>query len=327
MRRIEKILQILKKPLTWFAVCFLVLLLSVVHISFSTLTDEEYKIKEKFFNPVIQKLLAKNIDSVFINHLLADPSTQFNEKYVKFNVTGFLKKADYSSHHNQISVKKSLNFLQNNLDILSKCEKTSKIPKEVITSILWIETRHGNYLGGHHIPSVFLSTAMAENIEYINMNKEILRKDFKVNEDELKKLELKIEQRAAKKSKWAINEIVALEKIYKNSQIEILDLYGSWAGAFGMSQFLPSSYTNWAVDGNGDGKINLFEVEDAIYSVANYLKINGWGNSIEQQRKAVFHYNNSNAYVDAVLLLAEKIKKNHQSSSPLEDYNDEIIEE
>jgi membrane-bound lytic murein transglycosylase B len=168
---------------------------------------------------------------------------------------------------------------------------------------------------------------MAENTEYINLNKDILRKDFKGKKDELEKLELKIEKRATKKSNWAINELIALEKIYKTSRIEILNLYGSWAGAFGMSQFLPSSYTNWAVDGNADGKIDLFETEDAIYSVANYLKINGWGNSIEQQRKAVFHYNNSNAYVDAVLLLAEKIKKNHQPSSPLEDSDEEKNDE
>jgi membrane-bound lytic murein transglycosylase B len=50
-------------------------------------------------------------------------------------------------------------------------------------------------------------------------------------------------------------------------------------------------------------------MNDAVFSVANYLKTNGWGETEDEQRKAVFHYNNSSAYVDAVLKLAELIKE------------------
>ncbi|MFC2131994.1 lytic murein transglycosylase, partial [Bacteroidota bacterium] len=232
-------------------------------------------------------------------------------------------KPDYTHHYNDFSVKKSLDFLKTNYKILDKCQKKYGVPKEVITSVIWIETKHGNYLGKHHIPSVFLSTAMANQEVNILLNKKNLHESYNGSKNKLPALEKKIEKRASKKSKWAINEIKNLGKIYKAGKVNILNLNGSWAGAFGLSQFLPSSYIRWAVDGNGDGIIDLFNTEDAIYSVANYLKVNGWGDSKEQQEKAVYHYNNSKAYVNAVLTLAEKVKKRFSESEKAKQQNPE----
>jgi membrane-bound lytic murein transglycosylase B len=62
-----------------------------------------------------------------------------------------------------------------------------------------------------------------------------------------------------------------MSEIEKKYNINFNDINGSWAGAFGIPQFLPSSFLKFAVDGNGDGVIDLFDMEDAIYSVGNYL--------------------------------------------------------
>ncbi len=284
------------------------MIFSSAKISMSTDNIEFVNAKMNFFQPVIQKLLKKGVDSAFIFKIIEDERTQFDEKFVKINVTGFLKKADYSHNYNANSIKKSKKFLEDNFNLLSEAEFKYGVPKEVITSILWIETKHGSYLGNNRIVSVYLSTAMCDHPEYVQANKDELRLNFSGEKDSLAKLEKKIDERSAKKASWALDQLVALNKMDKLSYINVLELKGSWAGAFGWSQFLPSSYMSWAVDGNNDEKIDLFDVEDAIFSVANYLKTNGWGESNEAKRKAVFHYNNLNDYVNAVLKLADKIK-------------------
>lgn len=283
----------------------IILLFLIVTINYSVYSNE----KEDFFRPVINELIARGVDSSFVYKIVNHKSVNFNEKYVKINVTGYMNKTDYSHNYNDFSINKSKSFLNKNLETLKKAELKYNVPKEVITSILWVETRTGNYLGDNHIPSVFLSTAMANQEKYIKMNTQVFVESFSEDSEKLNEYIEKINQRANKKTNWAINELVALYNIYEKLPISIFELKGSWAGAFGMSQFLPSSFNNWAVDGNEDGVIDLFNVEDAIFSVANYLKTNGWNDDDKSKRKAVFHYNNSNDYVDAVLTLANKINK------------------
>ena len=83
---------------------------------------------------------------------------------------------------------------------------------------------------------------------------------------------------------------------------------GSWAGAFGIPQFMPSSYVIFAVDDNGDGKVDLYDYPDAFASIANYLRRVGWKTGNEKKmRRAVYNYNHEKAYVNAVFSYAEKI--------------------
>ncbi|OGU12475.1 MAG: hypothetical protein A2X61_02655 [Ignavibacteria bacterium GWB2_35_12] len=285
-----------------------VVIAATVRISYSSFYPGGYDQKAAFFKPVINKLIKKGADSSFIFAMINDNRTKFNERYVKINVTGYLKKVDYSSNYNAFSVRKSRQFIRENRYILNKCEKEFGVPKEVITAVLWVETKHGSYLGDNHIASVYLSTAMCDQPEFIELNKKELHETFTGDTAELSGLEKKISERARKKSRWAVNELVYLSKINKSATVPVLDLNGSWAGAFGLSQFLPSSYFNWAIDGNGDEVVDLFNIEDAIYSIANYLKKNGWSDSYDSWKKAIYHYNNSNDYVDAIFRLASKLE-------------------
>jgi len=89
-----------------------------------------------------------------------------------------------------------------------------------------------------------------------------------------------------------------------------LSIKGSWAGAFGLCQFVPSSYLHYAVDGNGDGRVDLFNVVDALASVANYLKRSGWEKeNQEKKKKAIYAYNHCDNYVKAVLAYATAVGK------------------
>jgi len=264
-----------------------------------------------FYQPVIRELINRGVDSSFVQSIIADHRTKFSERYVKINVTGYLKKADYSELVSENSADISRTFSIRYENKLKEAEKKFGVNKEIIAAIIWIETRFGGYVGNNHIPSVFLSTAMAGQPEFIELNYCELEEKMPEESQRVKdSLKMKIIERANKKSDWAIKELVALSKINHRGDIDIMNLYGSWAGAFGLSQFLPSSYLSWAIDGDNDGHVNLFDIDDAIYSVANYLKDNGWGNSTKLKRSSVFRYNNSNDYVDAVFTLADKIKIN-----------------
>jgi membrane-bound lytic murein transglycosylase B len=303
----------------------LMMVMTSSEISLSSDVDFSDMNKNVFFKPVIEKLLKAGVDSEFVHKIIDDPSTEFNERFVRINVTGYLKPTDYSSHYNDKSVEKTKDFLNSNYGLLEHAEMRYGVPKEVISSVLWVETRHGSFLGNSHVASVYLSTAMCNETIYLDMNIQNLRDKFSGNEDEFKLLEKKIYDRAKKKSDWAIEQLIALEKIDKKSGLSALDIKGSWAGAFGISQFIPSSYLSWAVDGDNDGKIDLFNLNDAIFSVANYLKSNGWGEEDSLQRAAVFHYNNSNAYVDAVLKLASLVKTDSTTTSPKSNAPAEVI--
>jgi membrane-bound lytic murein transglycosylase B len=261
---------------------------------------------EKFFAPVIKSMLEQGAESSFVKLLMNDPRTAFNESLVRINVVGQRKKADYSHNYTPQAAEIVREFIDTNDSTLTAAEKVYGVPKEVISALLFVETKHGQVTGLHHVASVYLSVAMSTQPEYIEKNKVAMREKFEGAEDEAQDLEGKIEQRAAKKAAWAVKELVALNKMQVISPMPVLALYGSYAGAFGWAQFLPSSYVRCAVDGNADGKINLFDMPDAVCSVANYLKLANWSGEQSAQRRAIFAYNNSEDYVSAILALARR---------------------
>ena len=80
-----------------------------------------------------------------------------------------------------------------------------------------------------------------------------------------------------RRSKYARNQLIAALQIVQSGDVAARDLTGSWAGAMGHTQFIPTSYLAWAVDIDGDGHRNVWtSPPDALASAANLLKKNGW---------------------------------------------------
>ncbi len=272
--------------------------------------EEKIPIDNNFFQPVIEKLYTLGADSTFVFKLANDTRVQFNEKYCKIGVP--IKKGGssnkYKTHYNATAVKKTKEFIKENTTVLDSAESTYGIPKEIIAALLYVETRHGNYLGNHNVASVYMSLAMADQPKYIKMNLKNLREKHKDKSPlEMEELESKLMKRTETKSSWAIDQLLALN-IIDTCCYDALELHGSYAGAFGISQFIPESYIEWAVDGNGDSVVNLYDIDDAIFSAANYLKLHGWTENPKDQYKAIWGYNHSDAYVKAIQTLARKIK-------------------
>ncbi len=248
------------------------------------------------------------LDSIFLDRISAPSSAGFVAKAVRINVTNFSSTPDYSWSWNDSSIKTVKAFIKEHLATLTEAQKMYGVRKEVIASILWIESRCGKITGTYHVPSVYLSLLLASDSINVQSSVDRVVQQQKLDSTKIDSVTALVKKRAERKAGWAFKELRALQEIDKRKVMNVADLMGSWAGAFGFPQFLPSSYNAWAVDGNSDGVIDLYSIADAAHSIGNYLKKNGWGVTRKKQRAAVHHYNNSDAYVNAVFTLARKLK-------------------
>ncbi|MCX7909880.1 MAG: lytic murein transglycosylase [Ignavibacteria bacterium] len=292
---IDKIKQILFN----YRIVFIVaLLFPLLNYNISVVNDWKKKeVKFRLFKRVADSLIKYGVDSYSVFSLVNDKRTHYNERFARINISPQVN-LDFSEVYSQQTIKIIQKFIENNFEILIKAETTFGVPKEIISIILWVETKFGKVLGKNHIPSVLFSMAtstetsiLAQSVDTIN------NRNWKT--DTLYEVTL---QRAKKKEEFAIKELLALFEIQKKGFFEIRDLYGSYSGAFGLPQFLPSSYLQYGFDGNKDGKIDLFNLEDAIFSIGNFLKKNGFiPNDTNSYYTSLFKYNRSRQYVQAIL--------------------------
>lgn len=217
-----------------------------------------------------------------------------------------LKQVEYKATYDRFlappSVSKAQKFLDENRGWMKSVEKKYGVEAELITAIFLIESDLGRYPGRYSLLQVFTSLASCHQEKYLRkVYKELLLKYPEIDYQWLKR-------RARKKSTWGYGQLVALLRLA--DRLEVDQVKGSWAGAFGICQFIPSSCLSYAVDGNGDGRVDLYDFQDAAASVANYLKSNGWRSGLDRkaQEKVVWSYNHSQLYCQTVVGLAHKLQ-------------------
>jgi len=234
-----------------------------------------------------------------LKKLLSDKKAEFLPRELKTNITHEETAKLYKHNLTQASLKICEGFWKDNRTLVRKGAKDGKVPLSVIVSIMFIETKLGRVMGDQLVFNVFWSLAVADNPEVMT---EFLNQADVNNPDARKRLK--------KRSAWGRRELRELVNLAQDNKLEPLFLKGSWAGAFGLAQFLPSSYKNYSRDGNADGEIDLFTIEDATASIENYLRENGWrsNGTRKQHKKVIMRYNNSSHYADCVLTLSDKLK-------------------
>ena len=163
-------------------------------------------------------------------------------KYDRYQPEFYEDTKTYISKRTSIKkVKKGYNFYNQNFVLINEVEKKFKIEKELLLSLMGIETNYGTYVGKMDILSS-LSTLSYDK----------------------------------RRSEFFTNELLILLKLIDKKQIDYQTLYGSWAGAFGFFQFMPSTIKNYAIDYNKDNYIDLKNPVDAYASAGNYLYKMGW---------------------------------------------------
>lgn len=144
-----------------------------------------------------------------------------------------------------------LEFWQSHAAELDAASRSSGVPAEFIVAIIGIESIYGRHTGNFQTFAA-LST-LAFDYPAVNPATD------------------------AQRATLFRNELVALLELARSEGRDPLEYRGSYAGALGLPQFLPSSVQRYAVDGDGDGHIDLAASSaDAIHSVANFLKLHGW---------------------------------------------------
>lgn len=255
------------------------------------------------FSSLLEKMVAEGLDAKYLQRIFSDARTEFLQKTQTINIKYVENPEHYKKFTGKEYVKLGSKFMNRNSGFMKKIEKRYGVPGEVITAILLIETKLGEKRGKYRIFNVLASVAVAGSNSNIDTNYKRLKKRY----PDLKKED--IAKRARRRGKWAYGELKSLVKLAQGENRDILDMKGSWAGAYGIPQFIPSSYLAYGVDGNDDGVRNLDNYHDAIASVANYLKQHGWkpGISHEQKKKVIWKYNHSELYVETVLASSKLI--------------------
>ena len=119
-----------------------------------------------------------------------------------------------------------------------------------------------------------------------------------------------------KRSSWATKEIAELLIFCSNNNVDPFSLEGSYAGAFGYGQFIPSSFNKLSIDYNGDGKKDPFSWDDVLGSVAFYLTENGYPKNDfnftykSKAWRSIRTYNRSDKYANIIIDLRNEIAKN-----------------
>lgn len=149
-----------------------------------------------------------------------------------------------------IRIAAGVRFWQDNQAILERAEKEYGVPAEIIVGIIGVETIYGQQMGNYRVIDALATLAF----------------NFPASHP-----------RAAERSEFFRGELESFLMLQSRMGADPLKPLGSYAGAMGMPQFMPSSWVRWAVDYDGDSRINLWRsTADVIGSVANYFKSYGW---------------------------------------------------
>ena len=255
------------------------------------------------FDPIKKKLIQDGFDSEKINELYEREEVYFQADGVTILFTYSESKVDYGQFSNDWSIGKAKEYLETHGDDLERIEKAYGVNKNVITAILLVESGFGRSLGTRSalntlttLASLMYSPARSDFYTMIPKGKKTSRKKY--------------EKSAKRRSKWAYGELKALLNYADQQGFDPAEMPGSFAGAMGLPQFMPSSILAYGKDGNNDGTIDLLTHPDAMASIANYLKKHGWrpGISRKKKEKVIYHYNHSEYYVKAILKIADRLE-------------------
>ncbi len=230
-----------------------------------------------------KRALANNISEKTFNVVMSNVKYLPNViKYDRFQPEFYEDTKTYiSKRTSKNKVNKGITFYSSQINLINLVEKKFGIEKELLLALMGIETNYGTYVGKMDIISSLATLSFDE-----------------------------------RRSEFFTKELLTLLRLVETNQIDYTTLYGSWAGAFGFFQFMPSTIDNHAIDFNKDNYIDLKNVEDSYASAANYLKKMGWDKNSPCFHKINLKKNISKKYLN----VSAKSLKNKKRLSYFKKY-------
>jgi membrane-bound lytic murein transglycosylase B len=255
------------------------------------------------FQALQKKLIKDGFNSDKITRLYSRPQVFFETDGVTILFTYSEAKVDYDQFANDWSIDKAKKYMAKHREDLDRVEKAYGVDSRVITAILLVETGLGKSVGTR---STLNSLSTLASLMYPKLRSTF----YKKIPDAKRPPRNKFEKTAKRRSKWAYAELKAFLKYAYQEGFDPAQMPGSFAGAMGYAQFMPSNILAYGKDGNNDGIIDLMTHPDSMASIANFLKRHGWrpGISRKKQEKVIYHYNHSDYYVKTILKIAERLK-------------------
>jgi membrane-bound lytic murein transglycosylase B len=257
----------------------------------------------QYFSPLVKRLVADGFDQGRIAAVFARPETTVAIDGVSLFFRHSEARLDYGQFLRPRRIDKARQYLQAHIADLEAARERYGVAPEVVTAILLVETNLGGMSGRQVVFNILATMAALEGLD--------ARETFWAEMPTEKRLpRKKFNAKADRKSRWAYNELKALLKYAHREGFDPLYMKGSYAGALGYCQFMPSNALKLGVDGNGDGRVDLYTHADAIASIGNYLKYHGWRSELSREKRyrVILKYNYSKPYANTILKIADELK-------------------
>lgn len=253
--------------------------------------------------PLLQSLEGEGLPRPLLKDVFYDERLRKTRTAVTLNSVNPDSADLYAQFSEPYAVMLAKRFKQRHFQALERAETEYGVPANIVTAVLLVETQFGTYPLRYRVLEVYTTLIVDANDDAIERHYERIKTVYPDMDRDY------FAQRVTTKAQWAYAELIALLNMGAPDPKRLFEIKGSYAGAFGMPQFLPSSYLRWAVDGNGDGTTDINDTSDAVASIANYLREHGWGPGagLEQKMRSVWLYNRSPHYVDAIFEISRRM--------------------
>jgi membrane-bound lytic murein transglycosylase B len=228
------------------------LLIAALLLSFAGPMQADYLDREEVQVFIDELVEVENIDREWLEQMFLD--AEYSQSVIDAISRPAEKTLAWAEYQKifltQSRLESGIEFWRENAFVLDEAEAEFGVPPEIVLAIIGVETLYGRYTGGYRVI------------------------------DSLSTLAFDYPPRAS----FFKGELKSLVKLANQHQVDPASLTGSYAGAMGLGQFIPSSYLAYSADYDGDGFADLWSnPADAIWSVANYLSRHGWSRD-----KAIF---------------------------------------